>query len=125
MIAAVQELALRVILILLAFEILSGLFFHFVSRNAKALPPATGPEGLVGRKAVVRREFEPDPDGRWIGKVALGAELWHAVLDADRAGSGEGGRDGRPPDPSRGDEVEVAAIEGLTLRVRVRPGRSQ
>lgn len=105
MIAAVQDLALRVILILLGFEIARSLFFHFISRDSRSRPAATGREGLIGRKAVVRREFESDPDGRWIGKVALGAELWHAVL----VGGGA---------LQRGEEVEVEAIEGLTLHVR-------
>jgi membrane-bound serine protease (ClpP class) len=57
----------------------------------------TGAAGLVGRHAVVVERLAPD------GRVRIGGELWSAVGDA----TVEAGR-----------EVEITAIEGLTVRVR-------
>jgi membrane-bound serine protease (ClpP class) len=57
----------------------------------------TGAAGMVGRHAVVVERLAP------LGRVRLGDELWSAVGDTT---------------VETGHEVEITAIEGLTVRVR-------
>jgi membrane-bound serine protease (ClpP class) len=57
----------------------------------------TGAAGMVGRHAVVVERLAPT------GRVRLGGELWSAVGDTT---------------VETGHEVEITAIEGLTVRVR-------
>ncbi len=76
------------------------LFFLFVigaGLRAQRRQVVTGASGLVGRRATVVERLTPG------GRVRLGDELWHAVADT----TVEAGR-----------EVEITAVEGLTLRVR-------
>ena len=91
----------------LGVRLLFGLLLGLVSRRALRSPVVTGREGLIGRTAVLRREFRAGGDGFLRGKVRLGSETWNAV----------------PVDPATarlpaGDEVEVADLAGLTLVVR-------
>lgn len=65
------------------------------------LKPRVGPEALVGTRARVVRELNPE------GTVRVGGELWRAS-SLEPVGEGE--------------EVEVVKVEGLTLTVR-RPRR--
>ena len=58
---------------------------------------ATGKEGLVGRKAIVRTELNPR------GEVFVEDELWRAELDSGTAA----------PD----EEVVITRVEGLKLYV--------
>jgi membrane-bound serine protease (ClpP class) len=73
-----------------------------VTRAYRA-PVTTGEEGLVGARARARTALAP------AGKVFLQGEWWNAVADAEVAA---------------GEEVEVVAVEGMTLRVRRAEGRS-
>jgi membrane-bound serine protease (ClpP class) len=57
----------------------------------------TGAAGMVGRHAMVVERLAPT------GRVRLGDELWSAVGDTT---------------VETGHEVEITAIEGLTVRVR-------
>jgi len=63
----------------------------------------TGEEGLVGARAQARTALAP------AGKVFLQGEWWNAVADGEVAA---------------GEEVEVVAVEGMTLRVRRAQARS-
>lgn len=75
-----------------------SLFFAFALAKVvqvRRRPVAVGPQTLVGERGVVRRE----------GLVAIHGELWQA-----RAAAGER--------LCPGDEVEVVAMEGLSLVVR-------
>jgi membrane-bound serine protease (ClpP class) len=83
---------------------LSALFFSSLvwlvvrSRGAK---PTTGVEGLVGANGEARSDF--GPDGK--GKIYVQGELW----------------DARAVEPlSRGDDVTVESVDGMTLHVRPR-----
>jgi membrane-bound serine protease (ClpP class) len=58
---------------------------------------ATGRAGLIGARAVTVEKLSPE------GRVRLEGEIWNAV--ADRT-------------VEVGDEVEIAGVDGLTLRVR-------
>ena len=83
---------------------LSALFFSSLvwlvvrSRGAK---PTTGAEGLIGAAGEARSDF--GPDGK--GKIFVQGELW----------------DARAREPiSRGDDVTVESLDGMTLHVRPR-----
>ena len=76
--------------------------FLLVTRAFRA-PVTTGEEGLVGARARVVSALLP------AGKVFVQGEWWNAVADADVAA---------------GDEVEIIAVEGMTLRVRRAESRS-
>lgn len=59
--------------------------------------PTTGREGLIGERGVVRRRIDPE------GRIALHGETWRA----------------RAAEPiETGVEVEVVAVDGLTVEVR-------
>jgi membrane-bound serine protease (ClpP class) len=78
----------------------TALFFLLVvgaGLRAQKRRVVTGAAGLVGRRATVVTRLAPD------GVVRLGDELWNAVGDT----TVEVGR-----------EVEITAVQGLTLRVR-------
>jgi membrane-bound serine protease (ClpP class) len=65
--------------------------------QAQRRPVTTGREGLIGQTAVVRSALDPK------GTVFVEGEIWNASMEGGRA------------DP--GEEVTVAAVEGLRLRV--------
>jgi len=69
---------------------------YLVTRAFRA-PVATGEEGLIGALATARTALAP------AGKVFVQGEWWNAVADGEVAA---------------GEEVEVVAVEGMTLRVR-------
>jgi membrane-bound serine protease (ClpP class) len=87
----------------------TGLFFAFaVAKVAQAQrrPARTGREALAGLTAEAQTDLAPD------GTVFLKGELWDAVAD------------GGPI--AKGDRVEIVAVEGFRLRVRLQtPGVSQ
>lgn len=72
----------------------------FVVVRDRARQVRTGVEGMMGERGVVRRALDPR------GKVFLHGEYWNAVADA-------------PIEVGR--EVEVLAVDGMTLRVQVPP----
>jgi membrane-bound serine protease (ClpP class) len=79
----------------------TGIFFAFVIAKvfgALQRRPTTGMEGLVGQLAVARSDLNP------AGTVFLKGELWQAVTSEETV--------------PRGDQVEVTAVDGFTLRVR-------
>ena len=78
-------------------------FFVAMTLALRAMrrPVVTGTATLVGRLGTVRRELNPR------GFVQVAGELWSAELSDDQAG----------PIPS-GSQVQVAAVEGLRLKVR-------
>jgi membrane-bound serine protease (ClpP class) len=75
----------------------------FLVRWSKRRRATVGVEMLVGRTALVVRACRP------VGQVRIDGEIWQARCEA---GAGEG------------DEVEVRAVEGLTLIVDPPPRRS-
>ncbi len=75
-------------------------FFLFVAGaglRAQKRPVTTGPQGLIGARAVTLEALRPS------GQVRLGGEIWNAVSET-------------PLDV--GSEVEVTGVDGLRLRVR-------
>jgi membrane-bound serine protease (ClpP class) len=66
--------------------------------RAQRLKPTTGAEGLVGQEAVAETDLAP------LGWVRVQGERWRAMADGAAVGTG--------------DRVRVAAVDGLTLRVR-------
>jgi membrane-bound serine protease (ClpP class) len=58
----------------------------------------TGAEGLIGKRAVVAERCDPE------GTVRLGGEIWQARCE---------------PAAEPGATVEVVAVDGLTLSVRL------
>lgn len=78
-----------------------SLFLLRLSHRRRA---ATGAEALVGATAVVVEPCLP------VGHVRVRGELWRASCE-DEARAG--------------DEVVVTAVEGLTLRVALRPTRAR
>jgi membrane-bound serine protease (ClpP class) len=77
----------------------AGLFLFVLTLGVRALRrrPVLGAEGLIGRTAIARDRLAPE------GQVALGGELWRAVVVGD------------PVD--QGAPVRVVDVQGLTLRV--------
>jgi membrane-bound serine protease (ClpP class) len=78
-----------------------GAFFAFVVRalaRAHRVPVAAGPQALVGRAGVALSNLEPT------GQVRVDGEVWSAVAEDEAVRTGE--------------SVEVAGVEGVTLRVR-------
>jgi membrane-bound serine protease (ClpP class) len=76
-------------------------FFAFVVRSlvrAHHAPVAVGPQVLVGRAGVALSNLAPT------GQVRIDGEVWSAVVEDDPV--------------KAGDAVEVAGVEGVTLRVR-------
>jgi len=101
---AVTEL----LLVLAAALLATRLLFGYVARLAawidsgfrwSAGPVTTGPEAMLRRRGVARTTLDPR------GKVTVGGELWNAVASET---------------VTEGGEVEILAIEGLTLRVAPR-----
>jgi membrane-bound serine protease (ClpP class) len=72
-------------------------FLATVALRAQRRRPTTGREGLIGARATARTALVPT------GKVFLQGEWWNAVAE------------GSVP---AGAEVEVLAVDGMTLRVR-------
>jgi membrane-bound serine protease (ClpP class) len=77
----------------------------WLALRARRIRISTGEEGLIGRIGEVRTAIVCAGD-RCRGKVAVHGELWNAVAD-------------QPIDV--GGRVQVAAVEGLLLRVRPQP----
>jgi membrane-bound serine protease (ClpP class) len=77
----------------------AGLVAFAVSAGLKALyrPPSTGAAGMVGQVGVVRTPLDPE------GQVLIEGELWRAVAQDGPVAAGE--------------PVEVAAMDGLLLKV--------
>ena len=71
--------------------------------RALARRPATGAEGMIGARGVVKAALAP------AGQVMVDGELWQAVSD-----------EGPVPE---GERIEVRAVDGLTLRVTRAPAR--
>ena len=65
--------------------------------RARSNQVSTGQEGLVHEKGIARTVVDPR------GKVAVHGEIWNAVADSSIAA---------------GQEIEVEAVEGMTLRIR-------
>ncbi|MEO1085332.1 MAG: NfeD family protein, partial [Acidobacteriota bacterium] len=61
--------------------------------------PVTGREGMIGELGTAKTALAPDQPGR----VAVRGEIWRAEADAP---------------VEAGADVEVTAIDGLTLTVR-------
>ena len=98
------ELLLMLAVVLLATRWLFGYVAQFAAWvdsgfRAAPGPVTTGSEGMLLRSGVARTPLDPR------GKVKVGGELWHAVASE--------------PVPA-GEEVEILAVEGLTLRVKPR-----
>jgi membrane-bound serine protease (ClpP class) len=78
-----------------------GTFLVIVVRalvRAQRAPVAVGPQALVGRVGVALSNLEPT------GQVRVNGEVWSAVVEDEAVRVGE--------------SVEVAGVEGVTLRVR-------
>lgn len=73
---------------------------HWSKRMGRRAKPITGGEAMVGKVAEVTEECRPK------GVVKVNGELWEA-----RCAAGA----------SRGDEVVVEAVDGLTLVVSPKP----
>jgi membrane-bound serine protease (ClpP class) len=76
-------------------------FFVFVVRSlarAQHAPVAAGPQALVGRAGVALSNLDP------AGQVRVDGEVWTAVAEDESV--------------QQGENVEVAAVEGVTLYVR-------
>ena len=108
---ALQPLAEMLILVA-AIVLGSRVLVSYVARLAawvdsgftwSAGPVTTGAEGMLRRRGVARTALDPGGEG---GKVKVAGELWNAVASEP---------------VSAGGEVEVIAVEGLTLRVTPRP----
>ncbi len=83
--------------------LLTGLMFATIvgfAIRALRVPIRTGQESLSGRFGTARTALEPS------GQVLAGSELWTAEL-----------AEGSDP-VSKGDRVEIVAVEGLRLKVR-------
>jgi len=78
---------------------MAGLIAWAVSAGVRAMmkPSVTGPEGMIGRLAVVRSALGPD------GQVQVDGEIWRAVAEGGAIPAGE--------------KVRVTAVDGLTLTV--------
>ncbi|MDQ3949036.1 MAG: nodulation protein NfeD [Gemmatimonadota bacterium] len=66
--------------------------------RSRRVPVAAGPQALVGRTGVALSSLEPT------GQVRIDGEVWSAVVEDEPVRAGE--------------SVEVAGVEGVTLRVR-------
>lgn len=93
-----------VVLVWIVAERLTGLLAQLVTRalgdrDRVVGRVTTGREGMIGGVGVARTELAPG------GKVFVRGELWNAVA--------------AEPVP-RGGEVEIVAVDGLTLRVEPR-----
>ncbi|BBL79872.1 hypothetical protein Rxycam_01329 [Rubrobacter xylanophilus DSM 9941] len=89
---------LAVLLLLLA----AGGAAAYAAFRASGGRPATGLEGMIGERGVVRRRVDGSPDGA----VFVRGELWRAVPEESASPLEEG------------TPVEVVAFRGMTLVVR-------
>jgi membrane-bound serine protease (ClpP class) len=91
------RVSLDVILVAVLFSVIvvSGLLYMAIKTHRRQVK--TGVEGLVHERGEARGPLSPR------GKVFVHGELWDAVSD-------------RPV--AAGEQVEVVAVEGMTLRVR-------
>jgi len=91
-------LRVSLVTVVLTALVMAAFFLVVVGAGVRAMQrkPATGREGLVGEVGVARTRLAPE------GQVFVHGELWQARCD------GEAGP---------GDEVRVAGIEGLRLKV--------
>lgn len=90
---------------IIALALGSAMFFAFaISAVIRAMrrQPATGAEGMIGQRAVVRTPLDP------AGTVLVKGELWKAIV----AAGGDAGPIGV------GRQVRILGIEGHTLIVR-------
>jgi membrane-bound serine protease (ClpP class) len=89
---------------LITFGVLCGISSWFISRKVIAAhrdePVRTGSEEMIGSRAEVRTELDPE------GQVFVAGALWRARL-ADGASQ-----------VSAGDRVVIEALDGLTLVVK-------
>ena len=86
--------------VLITAAILTAGFFVFALGKAYRTwrsKPTTGREGLVGERGVVSRRLDPT------GQVRVHGEIWSARADETM---------------EAGEAIEVAGVDGLTLRVR-------
>jgi membrane protein implicated in regulation of membrane protease activity len=83
--------------------VLWEVFELYLFMKLRGIPSVTGPEALVGRRGRAVTDCNPD------GQVRIRGEVWR----------------GRCPDGVKaGEEVEVASVTGLSLKVfPVRPSR--
>jgi membrane-bound serine protease (ClpP class) len=89
------------LLLVVAVGAITGIFFAFVVAKVVGIHkrrPTTGLEGLIGQPAVARTDLNPT------GTVFLKGELWQAVVAEGTV--------------SKGEHVEVTAVDGFTLRVK-------
>lgn len=99
----IAEIAIVVMVGLLLIRPVAAWLARLViwARGEEMNPPiSTGAEGMVLRRGVARSDLDPQ------GKVFVRGELWRAVA---------------PVPVARNEEVEVVAVQGLTLQVRPRP----
>jgi membrane-bound serine protease (ClpP class) len=86
---------------IIGLALVTAAFFAFAIAKAVAAqrrPPATGIEGIIGRRAIVRQTLDP------AGMVLMEGELWSAESESEPIAVGE--------------TVVVTAREGYRLRVR-------
>ncbi len=99
----IAEIAGVVMIALLMIRPVAGWLARIViwARGEETDPPVTtGAEGMVLRRGLARSDLNPH------GKVFVRGEVWRAVA----------------PEPiARNEEIEVVAVDGLTLEVRPRP----
>lgn len=99
----IAEIAAVVLIALLLIRPLATWLARLViwARGEETDPPVTtGVEGMILRTGVARSDLNP------YGKVFVRGEVWRAVA----------------PEPvARNEEIEVVAVQGLTLEVRPRP----
>lgn len=107
MVDAVSTLLETLLLAFVASELVMAGLSRILGRTVRGQKVVTGAEGMVGRVASVRRPFRRHRNGRTVGKVGLGPELWQAVA-----------ADGSAPLDRRGQAAEIVAVDGLTLVVR-------
>ena len=88
----------------LAFVAAIGIVFLVYLMHIIVIPAlrrsVTGREGMIGKRGRVVQTLTP------VGRIAIGAETWRAESVGDEI--------------TAGDDVEVVATEGITLKVRRR-----
>ena len=80
-----------------------------VAYKVRTKKVSTGAEGLLGKKAIVKKAFTIDANNKLLhGKIEIGGEIWSAVLDSTENF------------PQIGQEVEVVKMQpGLKLLVKI------
>jgi membrane-bound serine protease (ClpP class) len=86
----------------------SGIFMFIISFaiRAQRRPHAVGAESLIGRIGIVRKALDP------MGSVLVGGELWSAESEDGEQEFREGTR------------VEIVSVEGLRVKVRESPKKT-